>query len=682
MLKFEIGRFGPWRLPRLEAWWPVLLGLATLVVLIFGINEIDRRVRESATTDARARAGLAATLLTSAIDDATATASTTIAVADAALRDIDDPAEIHRILEKLPLADGVLKITAADASGRPVASNRDIRASAGLRKPIPLIVNAYFDGIYLSHSEKNPVSGIETIKFIRGFRFPDGTTRRIYTVSYSLERVLRLFDAIALTPKSINVIGNDGRLRIAVQRDSQGSIRHLSDDVVLASPIRRNSDETAQSRVPSVHVDDRIRRAFASSPSRHYGLSVVVDLDLNEKSGNYKDMRNGMLVTLIITISALTIIGFVAYVLRERHVRARALEALRRNESEILRSIAKLDNLAIATVSFAGNFTTVAGSNSNEISRYIEENWRSILSQNESNSDEPSIHRFQDATTNSWREIAVVTNHASAPEQRAQKILLALDLTHIRQKANKLYQLSKLAAIGGLSTAIAHEIHQPLGTIWFAIHNARPLLKKGEVSAVELKFDLIESQIKKIKKYVDHLRQFGRPSTQIEPHHEIDIVQVVQAATELLGIENETHPSPISVHVCPEAGRYFILGDPNSLEQVIINLIQNARYSIKQKWASEAPERGKIEIMISAAGTDNIIQISDNGGGIPPEILPHIFELFFTTKPIEDGTGLGLAISQDIIRELGGVIAATNTDEGAMFTIKLPKSDLTPILPA
>ena len=682
MFEFSSKRYGFWKPSHPETWWLLILMSTAALVVFVGASEVDKRFGRAVTVDATAMAEEAATLLTSTLDTLAGTAFAATDSADDILQDVTDPAELTRGLGKLPFPEPARRITVVEPSGRIISSRYSRYRSPDhtLNNDTGLIIKEISDGIYMNRSVRGIVSGSETIHFIKKFRFPDGALRRIYIVSYALDGVLRLFDAVPLTPKSIvKITGQNGLLHIAAQHHSRGTFRLLSGDVVSALPARPSAEENPRPKVPLSFAENDVRLVFASASSNEHGFSTTVGLNLNAYSQGYKNLRDEMYLVQLLVITTLLVLGIAAYLLRERQMKRRALEELRKNESDILSSLAKLDNLAIATVSTGGHYATVTGSTPNELSRYIEENWGSILSKTEDDTDEPSIHRFQDQSTNAWREIAIVTNVADATEHRAEKILLALDLTQMRQKANKLYQLSKLASIGGLSTAIAHEIHQPLGTIWFALHNARSLLEKGDVPAVEPKFKLIESQIEKIKKYVDHLRQFGRPVTRIDPYHEVDVVQVVEAATELLKVENEIYHTSISVRVSPDSSRYLFLGDPNSLEQVIINLLQNARYAIKEQMASGSIKQGKIEIFVTADPANVIIGVSDNGGGIAPDILPHIFELFFTTKSIEEGTGLGLSISQDIVRGLGGMISAENIDGGAKFTIKLPKSDLAPI---
>jgi signal transduction histidine kinase len=105
------------------------------------------------------------------------------------------------------------------------------------------------------------------------------------------------------------------------------------------------------------------------------------------------------------------------------------------------------------------------------------------------------------------------------------------------------------------------------------------------------------------------------------------------------------------------------------MQQVILNLLINAEHAI-----ADTDRRGKIEIAtrFESESNDTVIEISDNGKGIPQDILPKIFDPFFTTKPVNKGTGLGLSIAHGIIAEQGGTIEArSRPGEGTSFIIRL-----------
>ena len=117
----------------------------------------------------------------------------------------------------------------------------------------------------------------------------------------------------------------------------------------------------------------------------------------------------------------------------------------------------------------------------------------------------------------------------------------------------------------------------------------------------------------------------------------------------------------------------LVLGHQVQVEQVILNLLTNARDAIESN--ADLQERW-IRLEVEIAGSESVkIIVEDSGGGIPEDIIERIFEPFYTTKKMGQGTGLGLSVSYGIIRDMGGSIIASNGDQGARFTITLPTID-------
>ena len=116
----------------------------------------------------------------------------------------------------------------------------------------------------------------------------------------------------------------------------------------------------------------------------------------------------------------------------------------------------------------------------------------------------------------------------------------------------------------------------------------------------------------------------------------------------------------------------------DQLEQVIINLLQNARDAINERRAAVGEHfPGRIVVRVAGEARPGVaeqlvIEVSDNGGGIPEEMVDRIFQPFFTTKPPGKGTGLGLSVSFGIVRDHGGSLLVRNGSEGAIFSIRLP----------
>jgi len=252
------------------------------------------------------------------------------------------------------------------------------------------------------------------------------------------------------------------------------------------------------------------------------------------------------------------------------------------------------------------------------------------------------------------------------------------DITMRKQTQAQLIQSSKLATLGEMATGTAHEINQPLNIIRMAAETLTELLAAGDVLTADFlksKLERISSQVERATNIIDRMRTFGRKPG--EHATKISAKDVVLRATGHLREQLRLGGAELQLHI-PDACRP-IMGDPIQLEQVILNLISNARDAIENKMDTE--KEGKVNERIAVNLIDDPstsaikIVVKDTGGGIPEEVLPKVFDPFFTTKEVGKGTGVGLSISYGIITEMGGTITAANTDGGAEFTVTLQAAD-------
>ena len=250
----------------------------------------------------------------------------------------------------------------------------------------------------------------------------------------------------------------------------------------------------------------------------------------------------------------------------------------------------------------------------------------------------------------------------------------------LKDKQAQLVQASKLASIGELSAGVAHELNQPLMVIRGL---AQMMLKKRDRydEKTQKHLSTFEKSTSKMMTIINHLRTFSRKSghspASIDLHTPIDNAFVflnAQLKKKNIIVEKKLHPD------LP-----FIRGNTNQLEQVIINLISNATYSLdeyEKKLCADATEetieKGEWQKIISIkTGYEQekkqvCLEFSDTGGGISGDYLDRIFDPFFTSKEVGEGTGLGLSISYGIIKDHNGEIEAFNNDSGAVFKISLP----------
>ena len=234
----------------------------------------------------------------------------------------------------------------------------------------------------------------------------------------------------------------------------------------------------------------------------------------------------------------------------------------------------------------------------------------------------------------------------------------------LRTTQNELVQAGKLAALGQMSAAIAHEINQPLAAIRTFMASAKIFAQRQNISQVVRNLDLITDLAERMAAITNHLKTFARRSEpgQREP---VPVDGAVQGTLLLLDSQIAAAGVRLERDVAPDL---WVMGHTVQLEQVILNLVRNAVDAVAGQtdpW-----------IRITARASDDtvLISVSDNGSGIEPEIIGRIFDPFFTTKGIGDGLGLGLSISYGIVQDFGGQISARNRPEGgAELTVALPR---------
>lgn len=242
----------------------------------------------------------------------------------------------------------------------------------------------------------------------------------------------------------------------------------------------------------------------------------------------------------------------------------------------------------------------------------------------------------------------------------------------LREEQAQIAQTAKMAALGQMSTSIAHELRQPLNTISLAIQNLEYLISTPDFDgdAAAAKVARILAQVDRASGVIDRMRRFGRKSAgDIEPVSLPELIENVEAIMNHVllraGVRLEKDLQPgLAVHA-----------DRLQLEQVIANLMQNAVDAISGIGAPGTRAESLIRVAAFPspdAPEMTVIRVEDSGPGFRPEIIKRVLEPFFTTKSAEHGTGLGLAICDTIIRESGGRLDLGNHEGGGYVTITLP----------
>ncbi|CRR16190.1 C4-dicarboxylate transport sensor protein DctB [Pseudomonas aeruginosa] len=223
-------------------------------------------------------------------------------------------------------------------------------------------------------------------------------------------------------------------------------------------------------------------------------------------------------------------------------------------------------------------------------------------------------------------------------------------------------QAAKLAALGQMSAALAHEINQPLTAQRMQLASLRLLLDAGRHDEARQALPRIDQMLERMAALTGHLKTFARKSAG-GLRERIELGHVVEQAQQLLLPRIRAERVEIEQALLWPA---WVMGDAIRLEQVLVNLLRNALDAVAGQ------ERPWIRLALQRLGGDWVLSVADNGGGIPAEHLGSVFDPFFTTKPVGEGLGLGLAVSYGIVHELGGRLQVANAEAGAVFSLILP----------
>ncbi|HLI63642.1 MAG TPA: ATP-binding protein, partial [Terriglobales bacterium] len=242
--------------------------------------------------------------------------------------------------------------------------------------------------------------------------------------------------------------------------------------------------------------------------------------------------------------------------------------------------------------------------------------------------------------------------------QKIEETALTLSETYARLQASieQLRRADRLSALGELSAGLAHEIRNPLG----ALEGAVEILQRPELPA-ETRQEFAQmagKEVGRLKTLLTNFLDFARPQPPrralIEPASLLQSVARLAAETARMA----------NVQVSTEnRGAEPIAVDAEQIKQVLLNLVLNAVQAM--------PNGGRVVLRARQEDRAVLLEVSDQGGGIPPENLERIFDPFFTTRA--NGTGLGLSIAHQIVHGHGGdIVVRNNPDCGATFTLILP----------
>ncbi len=236
-------------------------------------------------------------------------------------------------------------------------------------------------------------------------------------------------------------------------------------------------------------------------------------------------------------------------------------------------------------------------------------------------------------------------------------------MRELQHRHDVLVQSHKLRAVGTLTAGVAHELNNPINNITLTAE----MLKEDysalpDAERLEMVNDLV-AQAERAQKIVRNLLDFARES-EIRTE-KLDVSELLRSTAGLVANQIKLQGAKIELDVPPVLPP--IHGDRQSLSQVFLNLILNALDAVQKG--------GHVSIKARPDRENGLlfVSVSDDGCGIPPHVLPNIFDPFFSTKPRGKGTGLGLSVSLGIVRQHGGDITVESApNKGSTFTVTLP----------
>jgi PAS domain S-box-containing protein len=267
---------------------------------------------------------------------------------------------------------------------------------------------------------------------------------------------------------------------------------------------------------------------------------------------------------------------------------------------------------------------------------------------------------------NSGRRVTIRASAAELRDGAGQPdglVVLLRDVTDLSRLESQLRRADKLAALGTLASGVAHEIKNPLYALSLNLH----LLETDVTETVGLSddargyVDILRFELERLDRIVENFLRFSKPSLpEVNP---VDLHAVLERVLGLIAYEAAGHGATIQTHF--DRAMRCVSGDEGQLSQVFLNLGINAIQAM--------PGGGTLVVRTRLEGGWVEVAIQDSGAGIRDDVLPHIFDPYFTTRP--SGLGLGLAIAHRIVAGHGGSIdVESGAGTGTVMTVRLPVS--------
>jgi PAS domain S-box-containing protein len=312
---------------------------------------------------------------------------------------------------------------------------------------------------------------------------------------------------------------------------------------------------------------------------------------------------------------------------------------------EIVESLGSAEDSARINSAFGGLFASLG------------EDWRS--------GPAPAVHvhdvhlRRPDGGVRTYDVHGVIVDYEGEPAL----VSYIVDLTERRAIEERVRFADRMVSLGTLAAGIAHEISNPLAYVLTSVELVASRLRWGEPETLQSHLRDAMEGLDRIRRIAHNLKTFARPDE--AARGPVDVNAVLTSCLEMA----KGHLASRARVERDFDGPLVAWGNEGQLAQVFLNLLINAAQALDESPAS----RNRVAVRAASAGDAVVVEIADNGPGIPPEHLTRIFDPFFTTKPVGVGTGLGLSISYGIVKALGGDITVDSTvGEGTSIRVRLP----------
>ena len=237
---------------------------------------------------------------------------------------------------------------------------------------------------------------------------------------------------------------------------------------------------------------------------------------------------------------------------------------------------------------------------------------------------------------------------------------------HLQRQQEQWQQDAKLASVGQVMAGICHEVNQPLNAMRLRLYGLQQLATLGTIPDLDNHLKELDNQIERCANTLVNMRQLV--GHQPISHSQFDLAKSIQQVHKLLSSQLAQQSVKLTLpSALPES---LLFGQAQRFEQVLINLINNARDAILEQTDQQD---GEIQIFLLHQCGNYQLQVIDNGPGIPEHLQEKVFTPYYTSKQAH-GTGLGLALCQDLVNELDGTMQLDSEPGRTCFTISLPKA--------